>query len=1406
MPGYDIPLVGPILNKIIGTRNDRFVKKYMQKVAAINALETQTRKLTDAQILAKVEEFRKRHDSGATSDDLMIEAFAVAREAMDRNVGIRSIFNPELNFDVSLLPSHVQDLYHQVKAVMDATPPADPVGAFLGNPTPVPSWVFVDIPNEIYEAVREIYPESKPPFRARPFDVQLIGAMVLYQGKIAEMRTGEGKTIVGPLGCYLASCERLQVHVVTVNDYLVQRDRDWTFPFFRGLGLTVGAIHPQHTQSEDTKRLMYRCDVVYGTTAEFGFDYLRDNMKPTLESQVQRKRQMAIVDEVDSTLIDEARTPLIISGPAHEGEPRYELADALARHLMAKHKPWADADESVQSIIQKIKGLEGDIRQTLDKSKIPALQQQLAAAKAELPKVEAERNQFTQYYEVKMERKSAHLTHDGVAEAQRVAGVGSFYVGENIDIPHLLEQAIRAYAVYQRDRDYVIMDVPDSMTGQTDAAIVIVDVNTGRPMIGRQWSDGLHQAVECKEKVRIKAETQTVATITIQNYFKMYKRLAGMTGTADTEAQEFHDIYKLDVVSIPTNRPMIRRDFDDLVFLRDKDKYSAIVDEIKAFSDVGRPILVGTTSVENSEHLGQLLNERYGVPHEILNAKQHDREADIVKNAGQIGQVMIATNMAGRGTDIKLGQFTREGLLEYWLKRGMAPRTLTLEASDAELRTQIYRKIAPRELGEHRRDLETMSDAELELALLRVWATKFSLLVPEDIEKASADVLRSALDASGRCLLHRLRWFKSIEDMGGLHVIGTERHESRRIDNQLRGRAGRQGDNGSSRFYVAMDDPLMKMFSGDTMNKWLARMGMKEGVAIEHPWLSKSVERAQRKVEEHNFQIRKNLLEYDEVMEHQRQTFYGLRQRALEGRDVKGLLMDMIDQSIHDAVDEYLDPEYAATCAGEFARQRMDVSVPPERLRGKEAEDLADIIRGEAKYDARQNIAITLGEFMPMEGSEVAVDFDSAGLTNWARSKFGVEIDPAELREGGAAERRRVQDLLIRASAQKIDETDLTGIEQFASAEYGAATLSQWAKRKFGIEIDAATLLAASKKPAPDEGEEDHTPAGLIKKQAREIYRKREIEQPVAFAMEMTMAISKQSRDEAAAQLVSWANKRFGINMTTDELRKSTPGKVKSQLLEASTRFVDEETVFKEVQIAQACKTDAELEAHLRKRFDVPMPDTMRYLHGRERDEAIQSRVENILRAELLYLERQILLEILGSAWRDHLYAMDQLRDTIGFRSFSQQDPRIEYKREGSHMFRSFLETVRDRVTDAVFRARLTMNQPQQPRPMQRPMAPRPAPAANASSGVGDDGMYGAPVRRSLPADAVSQTDPESGGSSAVSGLASDGMYPASGSGGSVANPLGDLSAGGDLAGSDPHSGSPQAPSGDEPRSGPTNA
>ena len=1206
-----IPVIGTLLNKIIGTRNERFVRRYTSRAEAINQMEAEVRRLTDAELRGKFVQLRDRHDAGTRTDDLMVDAFAVAREAMDRAVGIRNILNPEAGFDPDQLPGAARGLFDRVKAEADALPlllprtllaqggvkpegVPDEADAFLGCTAPVPGWQQVDIPIELYEAVRELYPESRPPFRARPFEVQLIGAMVLSGGKIAEMKTGEGKTIVAPLATYLACIERQQVHVVTVNDYLVQRDRDWTFPFFRALGLTVGAIHPAHQQPEELKRWMYRCNVVYGTTSEFGFDYLRDNMKRSVEQQVQRKRQFAIVDEVDSILIDEARTPLIISGPAHDDQPRYDLADRLARHLVEKQKPWQERDDQVEQCKQKIKGVEGDIRQARDKSEIPAKQKQLEAAKSELPHLEAERDQHTQFYEVQMDRKQCHLTHEGISEAQRAAGIGSFYVDQNMDVPHLLEQALRAHAVYQLDRDYVVMDVDDRMTGRREPTIVIVDTFTGRPMIGRQWSDGLHQAIEAKEGVPIKQETQTIATVTIQNFYKMYKRLSGMTGTADTEAQEFHDIYKLDVVSIPTNKPVIRKDYEDLMFLRAKDKWEAIVDEIKAFHDVGRPILVGTTSVEKSEMLAQMLARKHQVKHEVLNAKQHEREAHIIEDAGHMGAVMIATNMAGRGTDIKLSPMTREAQLDHWLRRGIAARGLTVESTDEELRENVYRKIAPGILGIQKRDAETIDFAELELRLLRHWANSNTWASPGKIESMDAGRLREELDASGRCLLHRIRWFDTIEDMGGLHVIGTERHESRRIDNQLRGRSGRQGDKGSTRFFVGLDDDLMKMFAGETTMKVLSRLGMKEGDAIEHPMLSKSVERAQRKVEERNFQVRKNILEYDEVMEHQRQKFYGLRQRVLEGREVRDLIFDYIADAIDDATKLYLDPEYPAECVAEYARERFDFSVPPERLRGKDAAEMDTAVRKIADEEARHMIDVTLGEYIPIEGAEISVDFDSAGLINWAKSRFDVDLDAAQIREGGVAERNALFNTLCQAAHERIERTDLPKIAVFTAEHYGVEKLIEWCKSKYGIEVTVEDILAAI-------ADEDRTPQELIIKKADELYTKREIEYPVEFVMQLTMSQARQNPQQALTQLANWANRRHGFDWTDETIKTTPPAKVREQLLEASEAFVSGNVIEQEVKAAQACADDAALYEHSTERLGIGQPDAKRFLEPDER-------------------------------------------------------------------------------------------------------------------------------------------------------------------------------------------------------------
>ena len=1330
MAKQDIPLIGPILNRILGSRNDRFVKKYLARAAAINALEPKTRLLTDTQIRAQIGLLRGRIDKGELASDLMTDAFAVAREGMDRGVGIRQIFNPERNFDVSLLPAPMQAIYHETKAKMDATEAVAPEGEFLGCTEAVPGWQQLDIPVELYEAVRVIYPDSRPPYRARPFDVQLIGAMVLYQGRISEMKTGEGKTIVAPLATYLACIERLKVSVVTVNDYLVQRDRDWTYPYFRALGLTVGSIHPQHMQDEYTKRQMYTCDVVYGTTSEFGFDYLRDNMKSSVEQQVQRKREYAVVDEVDSILIDEARTPLIISGPAHSDKPRYELANGLARALVEKQKPWQAADDAAGTNKKLAKGLEGDIRNARDKAKIPELQRRMAEARAQLPVMEAAKKQHVQFYETHMERKSVHLTHDGIAEAQRLANVGSFYVGENMDLPHLLEQALRANVAYQRDRDYIVVPQENPQTGRTEPSVVIVDISTGRPMVGRQWSDGLHQACETKEGVPIKQETQTVASVTIQNFFKMYKRLAGMTGTADTEAQEFHDIYKLDVVTIPTNRQVTRRDFDDMVFLSAKDKWEFIVDEIKAFHDVGRPVLVGTTSVEKSETLATMLDRKYQIKHEVLNAKQHEREANIVENAGQLGAVMIATNMAGRGTDIKLGKVTREQLLDHWLRREIAGRSVSVSDSDEQLREKVYRKVASgiKELGLSKKDAEVMPFAELELKLLGEWAMRHTFLTEKEVARLDAGGLRNALDRNGRFLLHRIRWFETMEDMGGLHVVGTERHDSRRIDNQLRGRSGRQGDKGSSRFFISLEDDLMKLFAGDGVLRLLSTMGMKEGDAIEHPMLSKSVERAQRKVEEINFQRRKQILEYDEVMEHQRKAFYTLRQRVLEGRDMKGLIFDYIRDSTRDACHMFLSPNYAADCASDFGIAKLNRLVPPTRLRGLDKAEMIERLREVAKEDERHDIDVHLGEFVPQVGGDIAMDFDAPGLAKWASEKYGVELNPSMLTEPSAAMRREVRDLLGDAAEARVEAVDLEDVGQFLDKSFGAVEMGAWCKKKYGFTVEAEAISKAQ------QDGRDEAVLKLVLDEATTVYKKREIEYPVELIVDMTKNMMRQNPGEAMSYFLNWANQRYNMGWTPETIRTKNPQVARQELVAASTSYYESNKLEGAVQAAMACKTDEQLTAHLSEKYAIELPLHMQRLNGEERTDAIRSKIESILRAELVYLERSMLLEVLDGQWKDHLHSMDQLRDGISFRAYSQKDPRIEYKSEGSRMFREMMQDVREKVTDYVFKVRLStqpganQGRPSGPvaalgqgQPMAQQMArPMARPASNGGlSGVG---------------------------------------------------------------------------------------
>jgi preprotein translocase subunit SecA len=622
------------------------------------------------------------------------------------------------------------------------------------------------------EALTEILPEAfavaregaKRVLGMRPFDVQVIGGVVLHQGKIAEMKTGEGKTLVAVLPVYLNALTGRGAHVVTVNDYLARRDAEWMGQVYRFLGLSVGCI--QQDMDNPERQVAYNSDITYGQNNEFGFDYLRDNMKYRIEDMVQRGHHFALVDEVDSILVDEARTPLIISGPSEERTDKYYGANSI----------------------------------------IPSLQKE-------------------KDYTVDEKQRTATLTEDGIARAEKMLNVENLYDPNNMEILHCVNQALVAHKLYHRDVEYMIKE----------NEVLIVDEFTGRTMPGRRWSDGLHQAIEAKEGVKIQQENQTLATITFQNYFRLYEKLAGMTGTADTEAAEFDKIYKLDVVVIPTNRPMVRMDHPDAVYKTEREKFEAAADEIEELHAKGQPVLVGTVSIEKSERMSSLL-KRKGVPHVVLNAKFHEKEAEIVAQAGSKGSVTIATNMAGRGTDIVLGG---------------NPEGMAKVKADPETQPEEYAK---------------------QLAAFR-----------ETFTREHDEVITN----------------------GGLHILGTERHESRRIDNQLRGRSGRQGDPGSSRFYVSLEDDLMRLFGGDRLKNMMGRLGMEEGVPIEHPWVSKSIERAQGSVEGRNFEIRKHLLEYDDVMNKQRETVYSLRKRILAKEGLREYLFETAETLLDWLLDQY---------------------------------------------------------------------------------------------------------------------------------------------------------------------------------------------------------------------------------------------------------------------------------------------------------------------------------------------------------------------------------------------------------------------------------------------------------------------------------------------------------------------
>ncbi|MBP3720548.1 MAG: preprotein translocase subunit SecA [Clostridia bacterium] len=748
------------LKKMLGTSNEAQLKKLQKTVDAVNALGDAYRKLTDAELRAKTEEFRERLRKGETEDQLLPEAFATVREAADRVLGMR------------------------------------------------------------------------------PYDVQVLGGIVLHQGRIAEMKTGEGKTLVSTMPAYLNALRGEGVHIVTVNDYLARRDSEWMGKVHRFLGLSVGLI--VHDLDSDERRAAYACDITYGTNNELGFDYLRDNMVVRQSNLVQRGHHFAIVDEVDSILIDEARTPLIISGPGEKSTEMYDRVDAVVRNL-----------------------------------------------KPEL------------HYEVEEKKKAVTLTDEGAQKVEQAFGIENLNDPENSDLNHYVNCALRANVLMKRDVDYVVQN------GQ----VIIVDEFTGRLMIGRRYSEGLHQAIEAKEHVKVERESKTLATITFQNYFRMYQKLSGMTGTAKTEEAEFQGIYALDVVEIPTNRKNIRKDLEDVVYKNKAAKYDAVISSILEHHATGQPLLVGTVSVEISELLSGMLKKK-GILHEVLNAKNHAREAEIVAQAGRLNAVTIATNMAGRGTDILLG-----GNPEF-----MARQAMRREGTEEEIIEAAtgHNEDVPEEVLEARKRYEELY-------------RQFK----EETDREHAQVVEA----------------------GGLHIIGTERHESRRIDNQLRGRAGRQGDPGSTQFFISLEDDLMRLFGSERIGGMVDRLGLKDDEPLTAGMLTKQIESAQKRIEGRNFETRKHVLEYDNVMNRQREVIYGQRRRVLMGEDVHESILKMADHVIDFAAGRWLNGEDPAewdwTQAANYLENLSNHHGVLEGLRPRAEELGQDGVKEALKEDSR---------------------------------------------------------------------------------------------------------------------------------------------------------------------------------------------------------------------------------------------------------------------------------------------------------------------------------------------------------------------------------------------------------------------------------------------------------------------
>jgi preprotein translocase subunit SecA len=1127
---------------LFGSSNARYIKKLQPQIDAINALEPKYQAMSDAELREQTAEFKKRLAAGQTLDDILVEAFAVCREAGRRWLGMRH------------------------------------------------------------------------------YDVQLIGGIVLHSGAIAEMVTGEGKTLVATLPAYLNALAGKGVHVVTVNDYLARRDMEWMGPLYLNLGLTVGAIQAGMDSGERQK--VYACDITYGTNNEFGFDYLRDNMRmaarddekfPKREQQAQGPLHYAIIDEVDNILVDEARTPLIISGPAHDDVRKYAKADAIARQLKK------DA-----------------------------------------------------HFEIKEKEHSANLTDEGVRAAEKLAGVESFYTAGNMEWPHLIDNSLKAHHLYKRDVNYIVQR--NGQTGTDD--VIIVDEFTGRLMPGRQWSDGLHQAVEAKEGVKIKEETQTLATITLQNFFKLYTKICGMTGTAMTEAGEFWKIYKLDVVAIPTNRPMRRLNNPDVIYMSEREKYTAVADEIerinkwdileladgtelwghvqkeaedavtierkdnrqresvprskiKALERKGRPILVGTVSIEKSERLSGLL-ERRGIDHQVLNAKHHKREAEIVAQAGRLGAVTIATNMAGRGTDIVLGG--NPDAMAWAILQDKYPTRLDVPQAE--------------------------------------WDT-----LVKEIEA------REQMKAEGN----------TVKGLGGLHCIGTERHEARRIDLQLRGRCGRQGDPGSSRFYLSLEDDLMRIFAGDWVKSVLQRLGMKEGEAIESRMVSRRIEGAQKKVEERNFEIRKNLLEYDEVMDEQRKRVYGYRQRILNGANCKQLILDMIDGQIEHYLSTILDKNYGTETFSKWASNTLAIELKADEFAGLEFAEAERFAKDEANRLADQQIYEAIEENLP-EGEDQA-DWNWEALAKFANVRWKTSLRDRDLKKVG---RDNLVDFLIEKANEAIEKTDLREGARFLERDFAVQEACSWVEHKFGLKINR------------DEVRDLDAPAikERVRQMATKAYGEREVEYPVmaAFAHCGRLDSSGQRRIDRDC-LAQWARDRFHMDLPAEDFKSKQREEIHAILIEQSRKLQQQaEEAIAEVRRrlselpanengdhrAASAGSNGKLvslagwlERNVRYQRSV---DELAQLGQEELEHELIMAIEQHCRPEIRRMERMLLLQILDMAWKDHLLAMDHLRASVSLRGYAQVDPKVEYKREGMRLFDGMWISVGERVTDLIFR------------------------------------------------------------------------------------------------------------------------